>query len=79
MRIMYLGPNLKGIVRHNQIFTYHPKEVIEEACRISPLARHLFVNMDDIVTSKNELRTEGSFLNLAYQKVRKQEVNHDRL
>lgn len=79
MRIMYLGPNLKGIVRHNQIFTYHPEEVIEEACAVSPLAKHLFVTMDDIVTSKNELRKEGSFLNLAYQKVRKQEVDHGRL
>lgn len=78
-QIMYLGPNLKGIVRHNQIFTYHPGEVIAQACEISPLAKHLFVNMDDIVTSKNELRKQGSFLNLTYQKVRKQEVDHGRL
>lgn len=73
---MYLGPNLKGIVRHNQIFTYLPEEVIKQACAIEPLAMHLFVNMDEIVAYKNELRTDGSFLNLAYQKVRKQEVRH---
>lgn len=70
MTIMYLGPNLKGIVRHNQIFTYRPDKVIEQACEISPLARHLFVSMDNIVSCKNELNRPGSFLNLANQKVK---------
>ena len=76
---MYLGPNLKGVVRRNQIFTYHPEDVIKQACEINPLAKHLFVSMDDIVSSKNELRRTGSFLNLTYQKLKKQEVDHGRL
>lgn len=68
---MYIGPNLKGIVRHNQIFTYYPDDVIAQACGINPIARYLFVPMEDIVHSKNELRRTGSFLYLAYQKVEK--------
>lgn len=80
MTTMYLGPDMKGIVRHNQIFTYHPEKVIEQACGISPLARHLFVSMDNIVSCKKELSKSGSFLNLANQKV-EQEVKkyHGRL
>lgn len=70
---MYMGPNLKGIVRHNQIFTYDPVNVIEQACDINPLAKHLFVQMDDIVCSKKELGRMGSFLNLIYQKIEKAE------
>ncbi len=74
-RYMYLGPDLHGIVSHNQIYTYHPEEVIAKACKVSPLAKHLFVDMDNIVTHKNELRNESSFLFLTYQKVMKEEQN----
>ena len=80
MTTMYLGPDMKGIVRHNQIFTYHPEKVIEQACGISPLARNLFVSMDNIVTCKKELGRPGSLLKLAYQKVEQEaKKNHDRL
>lgn len=77
-QVMYLGPDIKGVVRKNQIFTYHPHDLIERVCKVSPLAKNLFVPMDDIVQSRNELRREGSFLNLAYRKVKK-EVNDERL
>lgn len=78
-QIMYLGPDIKGIVRKNQIFTYQPENVIEQACEVSTLAKYLFVPMDDIVQSKNELRRTDSFLNLAYKKVEKQEAENGRL
>ncbi|MCM1058317.1 MAG: hypothetical protein NC517_12030 [Firmicutes bacterium] len=73
MRIMYLGPELKGIVRHNQIFTYQPDEVIEQARKVCGLAGHLFVSMDNIVSCKSELRRADSFLSLTYQKTEKAE------
>ncbi len=73
MTVMYLGPDLKGIVRHNQIFTYHPESVIEQARQVCGLADHLFVPMDEVVSRKNELRRPGSFLFLIYQKTEKAE------
>ncbi len=75
MTFMYLGPDLRGIVRHNQIFTYRPEKLIEQAGRIYGPARHLFVSMDNIVAEKNELRRPGSFLSLTYQKTEKAEKN----
>ncbi|MBO5032143.1 MAG: hypothetical protein J6C19_07975 [Lachnospiraceae bacterium] len=80
-QIMYLGPGIKGIVRRNQIFTYWPETVIGQACAFSPLAKYLFVPMDNIVQCKKELRKQGSFLNLVYQKIEKQEAEkeNDRL
>jgi hypothetical protein len=68
---MYVGPDLNGIVRRNQIFTYHPDRVIDEACGVNPLARHLFVDMADIVEVKKELVRQGSFLNITYRKLMK--------
>lgn len=29
-QIMYIGPDVKGVVKRNQIFTYDPKEVKEK-------------------------------------------------
>lgn len=71
MTYMYLGPNLKGIARHNQIFTYKPDEIIKQACEVNKLAGSMFVPIDKIVESKEELRRPGSFLNIAYQKIEK--------
>ena len=71
MTYMYIGPDLKGIVRHNQVFTYKPDEVIGNACEQNKLTKHLFIQMENIVESKNELRRPGSFLSIAYEKVEK--------
>lgn len=71
MTYMYIGPNLKGIVRHNQIFTYKPEKIIEQACELNKLAGNMFIPIDKIVESKKELRTHGSFLNIAYEKIEK--------
>ena len=70
MTLMYLGPDLEGIVRHNQIFTYRPEKVIKQAREVCGLADHLFVPMDEVVSCKNELRRPGSFLCLTYQKIK---------
>ena len=68
---IYLGPDIKGIVRKNQIFIFWPEDVIRRACEVNMLAKHLFVSMEDVVQSRNELRRQDSFLFLAYQKVKK--------
>lgn len=71
MTYMYLGPDIKGIVRRNQIFTYKPEDVITKACEQNKLARHLFVPMENVVEAKKELRRLGSFLNIAYKNIEK--------
>lgn len=71
MTYIYIGPNLKGIVRRNQVFTYKPEKIIEQACELNKLAGNMFIPMDKIVESKEELRRSGSFLNIAYEKIEK--------
>lgn len=71
MTYIYIGPNLKGIVRRNQIFTYKPEKIIEQTCEVNKLAGSMFIPMDKIVESKKELRSPGSFLNIAYEKIEK--------
>lgn len=68
-QIMYIGPDIPGIVEKNQVFTYDPKEKKKKASDIYPAAKKLFVGMDDIVEARNELRKNGSFLAIAYRKL----------
>jgi hypothetical protein len=69
---MYIGPDIRGVARKNQVYTYHPQEVIDRACGINPLARHLFVDMCDIAETRRELARRGSFLQIAYKKIEQQ-------
>lgn len=66
---MYLGPAIKGVTRRNQIFNYDPTEIKAAAEGISPSAKYLFVDLEDIATKKNELNTPGSLLALAYEEL----------
>lgn len=66
---MYLGPIIKGVTRKNQIFNYDPTEVKAKAIEISPSAKYLFVDLEDIATKKKELNTPGSLLALAYKQL----------
>ena len=69
-QVMYIGPDIKGIVKKNEIFTYFPMAVVEQVERIYSPARELFVSMDDIVSKRNERDRAGSALNLIYKIVK---------
>ncbi len=71
-QVMYIGPDIRGLVRKNQIFTYQPDKIIEQASAIYGPAKYFFIPMDDIVKQKNELRRRGSFLNTAYKQFEKE-------
>lgn len=74
-QIVYIGPTIRGLVKKNQIFTYEPKEIIERSQKISMYAGYLFVGMDDIVSKRNELRKQGTLLNISYNIVKKEVAN----
>ncbi len=69
---IYLGPEIRGVVRRNQMFLDTPSEVIEKAKEICEQAKYLFVKMDDILPAKKELKRENSFLDIAYKETYKE-------
>lgn len=71
-QIVYIGPTIRGLVKKNQIFTYKPEAVMEQVKRVSMYTEYLFVRMDDIVSRRNELREQGSLLNISYKIVEKE-------
>lgn len=74
-QIAYIGPTIRGLVKKNQIFTYEPKEIIEKAQKVSMYTGYLFVGMDDIVEKRNELKKQGTLLNISYEIVKKEVAN----
>lgn len=71
-QIAYIGPTIRGLVKKNQIFTYEPKAIMEKAKQVSAYTGYLFVRMDDIVEKRNELREQGTLLNISYKIVEKE-------
>lgn len=69
--IMYLGPIVKGVTRRNQVFNYYPEKIIQTVTAISPTARYLFVDIEDIAAKKRELMTADSVMDQAYRKLEK--------
>lgn len=69
-KYMYLGPTIKGVVRHNRILTGEQKAYVsKEAEKVSEFVKYLFAPMDDIVAKKTELKTQGSLMDIAFRKV----------
>ena len=65
-QIMYIGPDVKGIVKRNQIFTYDPKEVKERVKKMYEPAVELFVKMEFAPVQRKAVCTEGTLLNITY-------------
>lgn len=65
-QVMYIGPDVPGVIGKNQIFTFDPEDKKEKIKKIYPAAVNLFVGMDKIVEARKELRQNGSFLAITY-------------
>lgn len=74
-QIVYIGPTIRGLVKKNQIFTYEPKEIMKKAGNVSMYTGYLFVRMDDIVEKRNEMREQGTLLNISYKIVHREVEN----
>lgn len=68
---MYIGPDVKGVVSKNQIFTFDPEDKEKEVEKIYAPAVKFFVDIKDITAKRNELRKEGSYLELLYRNFEK--------
>ena len=66
-QIMYIGPDVKGVVSKNQFFTFDAEDKKKEVEKIYAPAVKLFLDIKDITAKRNELRREGSYLELLYR------------
>lgn len=65
-QIMYIGPDVKGVVKRNKIFTYDPKEIKEKVKGMYTPAVELFVKMEDAPEQRRLAHKEGTLLNITY-------------
>ena len=66
-QIMYIGPEVPGVIGKNQIFTFDPEDKKEKVKKIYPAAVNLFVGMDHITEARKEVSQDGTFLNVTYK------------
>lgn len=70
-QIMYIGPDVKGVVSKSQIFTYDPKDKKEQVKEKYEPAEKFFVDVDDLAKKRKELKRKGSYLELLYRNFEK--------
>ena len=70
-QIMYIGPEVRGVVGKNEVFTYDPKEKKEKVKAIYEPAEKFFVDMEHLTEKRNELRRTGSYMDLLYKNFEK--------
>lgn len=70
-QVMYIGPDVKSVVAKNQMFTYDPEKCKEKVAEIYKPAKELFVDVEELAEKRNELKREGSYLNLIYKNFEK--------
>ena len=72
--VIYIGRTV-DYVKHNQLYTRRPDNIIAQLEKKFPLIGALFVPVDEYTSALRELETPGSDIYLAAEQVRRGRLN----
>ena len=67
--VMYLGPTIRGVVKHGAVFSGGIPGRLEKLTAKKPIMNHLIVPRSDIVRAKTAIDTEGTVEAVSYDKI----------
>ena len=67
--VMYLGPTIRGVVKHGAVFNGGIPERLGKLAGKKPVVKQLIVPLPDIVKVKTAIDTEGTAEAVAYDMV----------
>lgn len=79
MTVIYIGPTVRGVVNHNQIFSYNPEDIIKKTMEREPLAGYLFVEAKMATEKKQEIPKKGTLINIIYHRLLKKEEQNGKV
>lgn len=68
-RVMYIGPTVRGVVRHGAAYSGGLPRRLEKLAAAKPIVRNLIVPLSGIESAIRESNTEGAALAVAYDRV----------
>lgn len=67
--VMYIGPTVRGVVRHGDTFSGGIPGRLETLAESRPIVRDLIVPLSGAVEAEKDARTEGMALAIAYGRI----------
>lgn len=67
--VMYLGPTIRGVVKHGAVFSGGIPGRLEKLAVKKPIINHLIVPLSDTVRVKTAIDTEGTLEAVSYDKI----------
>lgn len=68
--VMYLGPTIRGVVKHGAVFSGGIPGRLEKLAGKKPIINNLIVPLSGIVKAKTAIDTEGTVEAVAYDKIK---------
>lgn len=71
--LMYLGPTIRGVVKHGAIFTGKIPGTLDEFRKKKPIINNLIVPLSELLEAKKALSEEGTIEHVAFKQLEEQE------
>lgn len=68
-KVMYIGPTVRGVVKHGDTFSGGIPDRLEKFAKAKPVMQNLIVPLSQAVETVRESNTEGTALAVAYDRV----------
>lgn len=68
-RVMYIGPTVRGVVRHGAAFSGGLPGRLEKLAEGKPIIKNLIVPLSMLESATREADTEGTALAVAYDRI----------
>lgn len=68
--LIYLGPTIRGVVKHGASFCSGFPPQLEEYCEKNPVIRNLIVPVSKITETTKAVSVEGTVENIAFRKLK---------
>ena len=68
-KVMYIGPTIRGVVRHGAAFSGGIPGRLEKLAEKKPVIKNLIVPLSGLESAVRESNTEGTALAVAYDRI----------
>ena len=69
--MIYLGPTIRGVVKHGAAFRSGLPRQLEDYCGKNPIIKNLIVPTSEITETMKAVSVEGTVENIAYRRLSK--------
>lgn len=66
---MYIGPTIRGIVKHGSVFSGGVPPKLELLSKEKPIMKNMLIPISEVANAFKLLREEGTALSISYERI----------